>query len=805
MFRNYLLIALRTLRKQAGYTMINVSGLAVGLACCLIIFLFVQHELSYDRHHEKAERIYRVGFDARLGDASFHAAVSPALMAETLLEDFPEVEQTTRLFAFTGTVRGRYDDRSFVEERFFFADSTVFDVFTLPLIYGSPQDALAEPYTLVLSETTARKYFGDRNPVGETIAINEDDYRVTGVMEDIPEASHFHADIFGSMLSNARNLANTAWGSNNFYTYLVLPEGHDARAFEAKLGQLVEEYVGPMAQELLGLSFEDFMEASGFHYFLQALPDIHLYHDLDYEIEPGGNSAYVYALGAIALLILLIACINFMNLATARSAGRAREVGIRKTLGSERGQLIRQFLFEAVLMSTLALALAMAIVQVTLPLFNTLTGTTLDNAFLNNAGLLAGLVALAIIVGVVSGSYPAFFLSSFRPAVVLKGKMQQKGGGALLRNGLVVFQFAISIALMVCTGVVFNQIRYVQDKNLGFDKEQVLVLERARALGDQRDAFRQEVLALPNVELMSFTNDVPGDLMGDNGYQKEDAPSNEIESLRVMFADHDLAETLGMRLIAGRTFSRDMASDSNAVLLNQAAVNRLGWTADPLGKVLTQPSFDSSEMDRYTVIGVVEDFHFESLHQNIDPVAIHLADFYGYAAIRIAPGAIPSTLASIEQVWRGLVPSEPFQYTFLDQNFDALYAADRQTGRLFTTFAVLAILIACLGLFGLASFLIQQRTKEVGVRKVLGASVPGIVGLLSKDFARLVLIANLVAWPAAYFAMKAWLANFAYHIDLGVGLFVLAAAVALAIALLTVSYQSIRAATADPVKSLRYE
>lgn len=805
MLKNYLLITLRTLRKQAGYAAINVSGLAVGLACCLIIFLFVRHEFSYDRHHEKAERIYRIGFDARIGDASFHAAVSPTLMAETLLRDFPEVEQTTRLFAFSGNVSVRHEDRRFVEKGFLFADSTIFDVFTFPFVQGDSRKALTEPYTVVLTEATAEKYFGAGDPVGQTLAINDDDYRVTGVIEGVPDASHFHFDMLGSMESNQGGLSNTTWVSNNFYTYLVLPPGYDAQVFEDKLSELVENYVGPVAQEIFGASYEEFMAASGFRYFIQPLTDIHLHSDLDYEIEPNGNIAYVYALVAIAVLILLIACINFMNLATARSAGRAREVGIRKSLGSERGQLIRQFLFEAICMSTLALVLALALVQFVLPLFNHLADTSLNNAFLSEPFLLIVLLVLALIVGVLAGSYPAFFLSSFRPAQVLKGKVQQGASGTLLRNGLVVFQFAISIALMVCTGVVFNQIRYVQDKNLGFDEERVVVLERAGVLGEQNDAFRQQLLLLPAVEQVSFAAHLPGRLVGDNAYHREGASTEELESLRAMFADHDFVETLGMRLVAGRSFSRDRAADSAAVILNQAAVQRLGWTEDPVGKVITQPALTGEEPDYYTVIGVVENFHFESLHEQIDPVIIHLSDFIRYATVRIAPGDLPNTLASIEQTWNAFIPEAPFEYAFLDQDFDAMYAADRQTGRLFTAFALLAIFIACLGLFGLASYLIQQRTKEVGVRKVLGATVPGIVGLLSKDFARLVLVANLIAWPMAYFAMRAWLANFAYHVEMGVGLFVLAAGMALAIALLTVSYQSIRAATADPVKSLRYE
>lgn len=806
MLKNYLTIALRNLRKQAGYTFINISGLAVGIACCLLIFLYVRHELSYDRYHEKADRIYRVGLDAKIGDQDFLAPLSPVPMREALVTDFPEVEQAVRLFAFSNTVAVRRGDLRFQEDGFIYADSTVFEVFTYPFLQGDPGSALTEPSTLVITETMAQKYFEDEeNPIGETLNIDGSDFRVTGVITDVPEASHFRFDFMASMGTN-QAIQNDVWVSNNFYTYFVLQEGNDYKVFEAKLEELVQNYVGPTVQQILGTSIDEYRMSGGrFQYFIQPLTDIHLHSHMDYEMAPNGNVTYVYAFSAIAMLLLVIACINFMNLATARSAGRAREVGIRKTLGSERGQLIRQFLMEATLMSLLALGFALILVQVLLPFFNNLAGTSLTNTYVQDVRFLAGMLGLALVVGFMAGGYPAFFLASFRPVAVLKGNLQQGAKNAGLRNGLVVFQFAISIALIVCTGVVYSQMQYVQQKNLGFDKEHVVVIERGWALRDQRDAFKQEVLSLPEVETVAFSNNVPGGLIGDNAYQKEGASAEELESLRIIYADYDFVETMGFELVAGRSFSRDFATDSTAFILNEAAVKRMGW-ADPIGQTIMEPvSGPNGTPTRYTVVGVVKDFHFESLQEEIDPLGIQLASFGGNLSLRIRPDDMPNTLAAIEAAWRTFAPEEPFEYSFLDTNFDQLYAAEQRTGQLFTTFAGLAIFIACLGLFGLASFLIQQRTKEVGIRKVLGASVPGLVALLSKDFARLVLIATLVAWPVAYWVSQSWLEDFAYRIDVPWLLFIVAGLVALGIALFTVSYQSIKAAIADPVKSLRYE
>ena len=804
MLKNYFKITVRNLRKQFGYTAINIMGLAVGIACCLLIFMYVQHELSYDRYHEKADRIFRVGLDARIGDKDFLAPISPEPMREALVTDFPEVVAATRFFTFDNVVSVHYDDRSFLEKGFFYADSTVFDVFTFPLLQGDPASALAEPFTVVLTASTAHKYFGEANPLDETLLIEGRDYRVTGVMEDVPAASHLRFDFLASM-GSTQATQNTFWASNNFYTYFVLREGVDHQAFEAKLEELVQHYVGPAVEEALGTTMAEHRNTGGrYRYFIQPLTDIHLHSNLDYEIAPNSNAAYIYALSAIAVLILLIACINFMNLATARSAGRAREVGIRKTLGSNRGQLIRQFLLEAIVMSLLALVVAILLVQVLLPLFNNIAGTSLTNVYVRDVRFLAGMVGLALLVGVLAGSYPAFFLAAFQPAKVLKGT-SHRGSNALLRNGLVVFQFAISIALIVCTGVVFNQMSYMQQKNLGFDQEHVVVIERAGTVREQREAFRQHLLRQPGVQAVSYTNNLPTRMVGDNAWRKEGASASEFESLRVIYADDHLIPTLGMELVAGRAFSPDRATDSTALILNEAAVALMGWE-DPIGQQLIQPGLAADTPDmRFTVIGVVKDFHYESLHEDIDPLAMQLSAFGQYWAVRIQPTDIPETVAALEAAWQQFVPEEPFEYSFLNADFDALYGAEQRTSQLFTVFSILAILIACLGLFGLASFLIQQRTKEVGIRKVLGASVPGIVALLSKDFARLVLVAMVIAWPAAYFVARAWLQDFAYRISIPWGLFLIAGLVALAIAFLTVSYQSIKAATADPVQSLRYE
>ena len=806
MLKNYTKIALRNLRKYKGYTFINVAGLAVGLACCLLIVLFVRDELSYDRYHEKADQIYRVTLDALLGEQEINAPISPAPMAQALVNDYPEVVQATRLFTYAGETLVRYEDRRFVEERFFFGDSTTFDVFTFPLLRGDPETALLEPNTVVLTESTARKYFGQDDPMGKTIRVDDEfDYEVTGVMADMPENSHFHFDFLGA-LGTLGGSRNPMWVSNNFRTYFILDESHTPEALEAKFPSMVEKYAGPQVEQILNITLEQFYASGGrFEFHLQALTDIHLHSNLGYEIEPNGDIAYVYAFSIIAFLILLIACINFMNLATARSANRAKEVGVRKVLGSNRRQLTLQFLMESMLLSALALVVALVLAAALLPVFNNLSGKTLEIDYFDGF-LLTVVLGMAAGMGLLAGSYPAFFLSSFRIVDVLKGQRQAGLKSSGLRSGLVVFQFVISIALMITTAMVYRQVDYVQSKRLGFDKEHVVVLERFDALGPQQEAFKQQIQQHPNAVSAAAANTLPGRNFGDTSFFPEGAPPEQLRNIRLLVTDFDLLETLNLDVIEGRAFSRDLSTDSTAVVLNEAAVKEFGWSiTKAVGKRLVSPGFTQNDTQFLTIIGVVRDFHFQTLRDEIRPLGLFIGRNLSYLAVRIRPDDIPGTLAAFETQWQTFAPEQPFTYSFLDRDVNALYQADQRTGSLFGTFALLAIVIACLGLFGLAAFTAEQRTKEIGVRKVLGASVGGIVVLLSKEFTRLVGIAFVVAAPLAYLAMDRWLQDFAFRVDLAWWIFAAAGLAALAIAWLTVSYQSIKAALINPVEALRYE
>ena len=807
MLTNYLKIALRNLHKYKGYTFINVAGLAVGLACCLLIVLFVRDELSYDRYHEKADQIYRVTLDALLGEQEINGPIAPAPMAQALVNDYPEVVQATRLFTYAGETLVRYEANRFIEERFFFGDSTVFEVFTFPLLRGDSETALLEPNTVVLTESTARKYFGRDDPMGKTIRVDEQfDYEVTGVMADVPLNSHFHFDLLGS-LGTLDGSRNPLWVSNNFRTYFILADDHSPEALEAKFPSMVEKYAGPQVEQILNITIEQFYASGGrFEFHLQALTDVHLHSHLNYEIEPNGDIAYVYAFSIIAFLILLIACINFMNLATARSANRAKEVGVRKVLGSNRRQLTLQFLMESLLLSVIALVVALGLAAVLLPVFNTLWGKTLQIDYFDGL-LLAGVVGLAVLMGLLAGSYPAFFLASFRIVEVLKGQGQPGTKSTGLRSGLVVFQFAISIVLMIGTAMAFRQIDYLQSKRLGFDKEHVIVLERFDALGPQQQAFKEQIQQHPNVVAAAAANTLPGRNFGDTSFFPEGAPPEEIRNIRLLLTDFDLLETLNLDLADGRAFSRELSTDSTAVILNEAAVKEFGWTeTEAVGKRLVSPGFgDGDDVQYIPIIGVVKDFHFQSLRDEIRPLGMFIGRNLAFLAVRIRPDDIPGTLAAFEAQWQTFTPEQPFTYSFLDRDVDALYRADQRTGSLVGTFALLAILIACLGLFGLAAFTAEQRTKEIGVRKVLGASVGGIVVLLSKEFTKLVGIAFVVAAPLAYLGTNWLLQDFAFRVDLAWWIFAAAGLTALIIAWLTVSYQSIKAALVNPVEALRYE
>jgi putative ABC transport system permease protein len=806
MFKNAVKVTLRNMKRQKGYSLINIFGLAVGMACCILILLWVQDELSYDKYHEKADQIHRVIVKGRMSNREINFSSSPAPLASTLVNEFPEVLEATR-FLRSKNVLVRYQDKFFNEDLILFADSNFFDVFSIPLLKGDPDAVLGLPNSVVITRTAALKYFGEENPIGKTLTMNNRmDYRITGLAENVPSNTHFHTDFFAS-LETIPDSKSPNWFSNPYHTYIVLKEGTSPEELQAKLPGIVTKYVGPQAQKIMGITLEQF-QASGntFGYFLQPITSIHLYSDLEYELEPNGSVTYVYIFSVIAFFILVIACINFMNLATARSANRAKEVGVRKVLGSNRSRLVKQFLIESLLLSFISLVFAVLIVELLQPVFNNLSGKQLNISLHGNWILLPGFIAVMLFVGVLAGSYPAFFLSSFQPISVLRGKLIAGMKSTWLRNGLVIFQFTVSIVLLVGTFVIYRQLEYTRNKKLGFEKEQVLVIQRAHNLSQQKEAFRNELLKHPNVVNVAYSNSVPGRHFGDWTHRAEGAPANEMVRMFLLLADFDYLDTLQMEMISGRYFSQERPADQNSVIINETAAKALGLE-DPVGKRLVRGSLTPGKDEIFTIIGVVKDFHFESLHREIRPLAMYLLsnEEVRYISIRTDPEAITQTLAFLENKWKAFVPGQPFEYFFLDDDFDSLYKAEKKIGQLFTSFSILAILVACLGLFGLASFTAEQRTKEIGIRKVLGATVSNVIVLLTKEFSKWVLLANIIAWPVAYFAMHRWLQSFVYRINIGVWMFFLAALLALAIALVTVSYQAVRAALANPAESLRYE
>ena len=804
MLKNYLVVAWRTLKRQKGHSFINITGLAIGFICCLMIFLFVQDELSYDRFHEKASQIFRVTTEGRIADREFNIAMSSPPLAKALKDEFPQVLQTVRLFRPWDRILVRCKDKKFNEKRFFYADSTIFDIFTIPLVHGDSRTALSQSHSLVITRTAAQKYFGSENPLGHTLSVDDKiDFQITGVAEDAPLNSHFHFDFLAS-LTTIHLSRDLNWFNGCLYTYALLQEDGSYHQLESELPAFVQKYMGPQVQNVMGFSIEDFFKlGNSFAFNLQPITDIHLHSNLDYELEANSDVRYVYIFSAIAFFILFIASVNFINLSTARSSTRANEVGVRKVLGSNRSQLVRQFLSESVLLSLLSLLLAAVFLELFLPFFNNLIGKNLSVHF-GNWLILPAIIGMTLLFGIIAGSYPAFFLASFQPISTLKGKPGPGGRSAGIRYGLVVFQFAISITLLVVTFVVYEQLEYIRYKKLGFDKDHVVVIQRASALKQQSQAFKQALSQYPSIISTALSNYLPGNDFDINGYRSGESPEGELQPLNQWFADHDFARTLQLEMAAGRFFSSDSTKDSSSIVINQSAARMLGMT-EPLGKHL-QTVIKGNELN-LTIIGVLKDFHYESLHKEIRPLVIrNLLNANGdYISIRLGPDNLSKTLALLEKKWEEFTPDQPFEYFFLDDSFDKLYRSEQRAGQLFTAFSIIAGLIACLGLLGLAAFSTEQRTKEVGIRKVLGASVPSIIVLLTKGFTKWMLVANLIAWPVAYYVMDRWLHNFAYRTSIELWIFPASALLTLGIALVTVSFLAVRAAFANPVEALRYE
>ncbi len=801
MLKNYLKIAARNLLKHKAYSFINIAGLAMGMTCCILILLYVQHELSYDRFHQDAKRIYRIFWQS--GNPQTR---TPHPMAQAMVSDFPEVKSAVSISPIWGpgltrpAISVKYGDKRFDEKGFYSADTTFFEVFSFPLIKGDPKTALRSPFSIVVTEEMARKYFGDEDPLGKVLTINNrTDLKVTGVLQNLPANAHFHFDFLLSyvLLKMRETGSYYEWEDFGHYNYIVLSPDAEAKAVEAKIPDWFLKYNDWPAEDATEL------KSGQVGFRLQPITDIHLHSHLKWELEPNSDIGYIYLFSATAVFILLIACINFMNLSTARSATRAREVGMRKVLGAFRLQLIGQFLGESMLLSMLALLLSLAAIELLLPFFNALSGRELAISYRDNPQLIIGVLGIVLLVGIVSGSYPAFFLSAFQPAKVFKNTTKLGAKSARFRQILVVAQFAVSIALIAGTGIVASQLDFLRNKKLGFDKDQVVVIPiKDGSLRNKYEAIKAELLQTPGALHATAVSNVPGGRFNQNPihWQSED----DRQSVSQVRVDHDFFATLGIEMAAGRSFDRNLSTDiDSAFILNETAARLFDWDT-AVGKTITW--FDDDNTRRGMIIGVAKDFHFQSLHQQIEPLLFHvLPSGFNYVLVKIGAGNIPRTLAGLEKKWTGFDPAHSFDYSFLNNDFDALYRAEERMQAIFGNFTLLAVFIACLGLFGLASFTIQQRTKEIGVRKVLGASVSQIVMILSKEFTRLVLIAFVVACPLAYLVMNGWLQNFAYRTEISINIFLLAGALGLIIAWLTVSYQALKAALANPVEALRYE
>lgn len=818
MFKNYLKIALRHLWKHKGFSMINIAGLAIGLTCFLLISLFISNELSYDRWNPQAERIVRPVSDIKFGGSELHMAVSGAVIGPDVAREMPEVQAFCRLRNYGTYLVKREGEmqQNFEERELLVADSSFFEVFPLPIIAGNPKTSLREPNTIAISKTKAEKYFGTTQmAMGETLVLdNRLKCKVTAVYEDIPSNNHFDADFLISMNGN-REVENASplWAtSNNFHTYFLLRPGTEVEAFKAKFDAFSERKIAETAQMMMNLSLEEF-EATGQYarYILQDLTDIHLYSDLDVELSANSSIQYIWVFGAIGLFVLFIACINFMNLTTARSSQRAKEIGVRKVLGGLRSNLVGQFLSETVFLTVVAVLLAVGMAALLLPSFNELSTRELVMPWSSGTFWLSLMLGTAL-VGLMAGSYPAFFLSAFNTIKILKGQAVGKNKGVGLRSALVVFQFTTSIVLIVATLLVYKQLNYIQDKKLGFQKDQIIIVDNAYVLRDKVEVYREEIKKQPGIKSVTVSSylPVPSSRSNTTFVTSREFRQDNALNMGQWQVDFDYLETLGLEMADGRFFDQQFSTDSSAIILNETAAAILGFE-EPLGQHLYLPKDNvegqprPEDFDEYTIVGVVKDFHWESLRENIGPLSLMIGRSTAHVSCKFSAAESASVVQALEAQWKKLTPDQPFSYRFMDNSFTSMYEAEQRIGNIAMTFALLAIFISCLGLFGLASFTAEQRTKEIGIRKVLGANTPQIVQLLSKDFLRLVFIALLIAIPIAWYSMQQWLQDFAYRIEISGWVFVAAGLAAILIAVLSVSFQSIRAALANPVESLRAE
>lgn len=810
MFLNYFKSTIRNLRSNKAFSIINITGLAVGLAASILMIVYVTDELQFDKHNKNANRIYRVDGDIKFGGNHFILAVAPDPLGPALKNDFPQVEQYVR-FRNHGSVTIKKGEEVINEDKVVYVDSTLFNVFTFHVIAGNPQTALVAPKSIVLTESKALKYFASTNVVGRFLNINgNEQYKVTAVVKDMPAQSHFRFDFFISLSTLSESRQNN-WLSNNFNTYVLLRKGADPKALEAQFPAMVDKYFGPKLVEVMNVDLNEFKKSGNYaKYELTPLTAIHLHSNKVAELGANNDMQMVYIFGCVGLLILLIACVNFMNLSTARSARRAKEVGVRKVLGSAKSGLVIQFIFESLFLTFISVILAFGLAWMVLPFFNQLSGKEFTANVLFNLQFVPVLIVLIVAVGILAGLYPAFYLSSFNPAKVLKGKLTEKGkGNNFLRSSLVVFQFSISVVLIISTLVIYHQLNFIRNKDVGFNRDQVLIIKNASALGEKDEPFKNELKSINGVDQITSTGYLPTSGWRSDSPLFTEATLNQKTALSTQMwqVDENYLPTLGIKILKGRNFDKNLKTDSNAIIINQTAAKLLGME-DPVNQMLYNIEDFSAghpSVSAYRIIGVIQDFNFNSLREEVTPLTLFYEKNNASIAIRIHTSDIAGLVGKIEKEWKKMVPGQSLDYSFMDEDFNKIYHSEQRTATIFISFASLAIFIACLGLFGLSAFAAEQRTKEIGVRKVLGASVGKIVTLLSTEFLKLVGIAFLIAFPISWWIMTKWLQQFAYRTSIGFEVFLIAGFSAIFIALLTVSFQAVKAAMANPIISLRGE
>lgn len=805
MIKNYLKIGWRNSLNNKALFGINVTGLALGIATCLIIMLFVVDELSFDRYNEKADQIVRVGLNGKVNGEIINEVVTPAPVAVTLKAEFPEVVDATRIRS-VDNPKIKYNNITYRNIRLAFVDPNFFDVFTLPFINGDPSTALTEPFTLVITKEQAVKYFGNEDPIGKVLDFvwSNNQYKVTGVIEKVPANSHFHFDMFASLRGRVDEHENS-WMNSDYHTYLVLQKGTDIKQTEEKLPGIIEKYMGPQITQI-GMTYQKFREnGNEVGFYIQPIKDIHLHSKGGHsELEAGGDVKSVYIFGTVAIFMLLIACTNFMNLATAGATKRSKEVGVKKVLGSQRSQLIYQFLTESFIATGTAMVLALIIVVTMLPVFNQLSGKSLELSFLLHPVVIASLFTLGVMISLVAGSYPAFLLSSIRPILALKSKVSNGGRSKGIRSSLVVFQFVISSVLILAILVVNEQMSFIKNKDVGYDRDQLLILRESHLLGSNVTVFRNQLLSDPRIEDVTRSFYVPAGPSDQNltGVY----PGNDQEAVRrTLFysIDAHYLSTLKMKLMSGRNFDSADRADSLNVLINEAAVKSFELGENPIGKMLTAAGNNGLKTE-LTVIGVVKDFHFRSLHESIAPLIMINRPQAGLI-VRTKTTDMPKLISDIENKWKAFNTGEPFAFSLLEELYNKTYLAEQKMGTILKIFGVITIFVACLGLFGLVTFAAEQRVKEIGIRKVLGADVTQIVSLLSKDMILLVSLSFVIAFPLGYYLMNIWLQGFAYKIEMQWWVFVLSGLAIVLIAFFTMSLKTLTSALANPINSLRSE